>query len=45
MYSKSLAINVIWRLVGEIPETNISLPVYSSKLLVAKKIIILKSRL
>ena len=32
---ESVAINAIWRLVGEIPEAKISLPLCSSKLLVA----------
>ena len=35
LYSVSIAINAIWRLVGKIPEAKISLPVYSRKLLVA----------
>ena len=35
VYSESVAINAIWRLVSEISGAKISLPVYSSKLLVA----------
>ena len=35
LYSESIAINAIWCLVGGIPGAEISLPVYSSKLLEA----------
>ena len=35
LYSESVTINAIWRLIREIPESKISLPVYSRKLLVA----------
>ena len=35
LYTESVAINAIWRLIGEIPESKILLLVYPRKLLVA----------